>query len=134
MDTIWGNVTEKITSEVNLFGSMMNQNVIENKFNRIYAPLATIQQNVAIEFRVKGANDMYLDLNNSCIHVLVKFTKASGTNIEANTAASIREIGLELNGRNVSDTSQRTSIAQTWRLFWISAKKSKKHINWAMYW
>ena len=43
-----------------------------------------------------------------------KITKADGTNIDANTAAPInltlhsmfREIGLELNGRNVGDTSQ----------------------------
>ena len=46
--------------------------------------------------------------------MLSKITKADGTNIDANTVAPInltlhlmfREIGLELNGRNVSDTSQ----------------------------
>ena len=69
---------------------------------------------MAIEFTVNGANNLYLDLNNSRLHVLVKITKADGTNIEANTAAPInltlhsmfREIGLELNGRNVGETSQ----------------------------
>ena len=114
MATIGGDVTEQITSEVNLFGSMMQQNVIKNEFNREYASLATIQPGVAIEFTVKGANDLYLDLNNSRLHVLVKISKADGTNIDANTAAPInltlhsmfREIGLELNGRNVGDTSQ----------------------------
>ena len=92
----------------------MQQNVIENEFNREYAPLATIQPGMAIEITVKGANDRYLDLNNSCLHVLVKITKADGTNIDANTAAPInltlhsmfREIGLELNGQNLGDTSQ----------------------------
>ena len=92
----------------------MQQNVIENKFNREYAPPATIQPDMAIEFTVKGANDLYLDLNNSRLHVLAKITKADGTNIDANTAAPInitlhsmlREIGLEFNGRNVGDTSQ----------------------------
>ena len=58
--TIGGNVTEQITSEVYLFGSMMQQHVIENELNREYAPLATIQPCVAIEFTVKGANDLYL--------------------------------------------------------------------------
>ena len=46
--------------------------------------------------------------------MLVKITKADGSNIEANTAALInlthhsmfRKIGLELNGRNVGNTSQ----------------------------
>ena len=69
---------------------------------------------MAIEFTVKGANDLYLDLNNSRLHVLVKITKVNRTNIEANTAAPInlalhsmfREIGLELNGRNVDDTNK----------------------------
>ena len=46
--------------------------------------------------------------------MLTKISKADGTNIEANTAALMnltlhsmfREIGLELNGRNVGETSQ----------------------------
>ena len=114
MAIIGGDVTEQITSEVDLFGSKMQQNVIENEFNRKYAVLATIQQGMAIEFSVKGANDLSLDLNNSWLHVLAKITKADGTNIDADTAASInlmlhlmfREIDLELNNRNVGDTSQ----------------------------
>ena len=107
-------MTEQITSEVDLFGSIMQQNVIENEFNREYAPLATIQVGMAIEFTVKYANDLYLDLINSRRHVVAKITKADGTTIDANTAAPInlplhsmfREIGLEFNGRNVGDTSQ----------------------------
>ena len=55
MATIRGDVTEQITREVHLFGSIMQQNVIENTFNREYAPLATIQQGMAIEFMVKSA-------------------------------------------------------------------------------
>ena len=114
MAIIGGDVTEQITIEDDLFGSIMQLKVIEHEFNREYAPLATIQQGMAIEFTVKGANDLYLDLNNSCLHVLAKITIAVGTNIDANTAAPInltlhsmfREIGLELNGRNVGDTSQ----------------------------
>ena len=48
MATIGGDVTEQITSEVDQFGSIMQQNVIENEFNREYAPLATIQPGMAI--------------------------------------------------------------------------------------
>ena len=107
-------MTEQITSEVNLFGSIMQQNLLENEFNCEYAPLATIQPDLGIEFTGKGANDLYLDLNNSRLHVLAKITKADGTNIDANTAGPInltlhsmfREIMLELNGQNVGDTSQ----------------------------
>ena len=113
MATMGGDVTEEITSEVSLFGLIMQQNIIENKFNREYAPLATIQHGAPSEFMVKGSNDLYLDLNNSRLHVLVKITNEDGSNIGANTADPInlplhsmfREISLELNGRNVSDTS-----------------------------
>ena len=89
MATIGADVRQQITSEVDLFGSMMQQNVIENEFNRENAPLATIQPGVAIEFTDTGSNDLYLNLNNSRLHVLVNITKADGTNIEANTAAPI---------------------------------------------
>ena len=109
-----GKVTEEITSEINLFGSIMQQHAIENKFNREYAPLDTIQLGAAIELTVKVLNDLYLDLNNSHLHVLAKITKADGTNINVNTAAPInltlhsifRENAMEFNGQNVSDTSQ----------------------------
>ena len=48
MATIGGDVTEQLTSEVDLFGSIMQQYVIENEFNREYTPLATIQPGMAI--------------------------------------------------------------------------------------
>ena len=61
---------------------------------------------MAIEFTVKYANDLYLDLNNSRLHVIAKITKTDVTNIDANKAAQInltlhsmlREIWLEFNG------------------------------------
>ena len=43
MATMGIEATEEITSEFDLFGSIMQQNIIENEFNREYAPLATIQ-------------------------------------------------------------------------------------------
>ena len=42
MAIIGGDVTEQITSEVDRFGSIMQQNVIENDLNFKYASLATI--------------------------------------------------------------------------------------------
>ena len=151
MATMGGDVTEKITSELDLFGSIMQQNVIENEFNREYAPLPSIQPGMPIEFTVNGANDLYLDLNNSHLHVLAKITKAQKTNLDANTAAPInlklhsmfREIAVELNGRNVGDTSQlypyRSIIesllnyvkeTQETRLLWQSwTKNTTGHMN-----
>ena len=53
MATIGGDVTEQITSEVDLFILIMKQNVIENKFNCKYALLATIRPGMAINLRLK---------------------------------------------------------------------------------
>ena len=89
MATMEGDVTEEITSKVDLFGSIMQQNIIENEFNREYASLATIQHGAPIKFMVKGSNDLYLDLNNLRLHVLAKITNAEGSNIGANTAGPI---------------------------------------------
>ena len=89
MGTIENDVTEQITSEVDLFGSIIHHNVIENKFNREYALLATIQPGMVIEFAVKSANDLYLNLNDLRLHVIAKIIKADGTNIDVNTAAPI---------------------------------------------
>ena len=92
----------------------MQQNVIENEFTREYAPLAKIQPGMAIEFKNKIANDLYLDLNNSRLHVITKITKTDGTTIDTNSAAQInftlhsmfREIKLKFNGQNVGYTIQ----------------------------
>ena len=89
MATIRGDVTKQITSEVDLFGSIMHENVIGNEFNCENALLATIKPNMAIEFTVESSNDLYLDLKNTRLLAIAKITKADGTNIDANTAASI---------------------------------------------
>ena len=76
--------------------------------------LWTIKQGAVIEFTVKGSNDLYLDLNNSHLHVLAKITKVDWTKIDANTASLInlslyskfREITVNWNCRNVGHTSQ----------------------------
>ena len=114
MATIKGDLTKQSTDDNDLFLCKMQQNVIINKFNREYALLDTIQPGVAIEFTIKSAIDLYLDLKHSCLHVFVKITKADRRNFDANTAAIInltlhsmfREIGLEFYGRNAVDTSQ----------------------------
>ena len=99
----------------------MQQNVIENEFNREYAPLATIQQGMAIEFTVKSANDLYLKLNNSRTHLLAKITKANRTNIDANIAAPIN-LTLHSMFREIRRYSMSairasfTRIAQTWKV------------------
>ena len=97
-----------------IYWLMMQPNVIENLFNRKYASLATIQPGVAIKLTINGANDLYLDLNNSRLQLLAKISKADGANIDANTATPInltyhsmfREIEMELTKWKISNTRQ----------------------------
>ena len=42
MATIGRDATDKITCKIDRFCLIMQKNVIENRFNREYAPLATI--------------------------------------------------------------------------------------------
>ena len=105
---------EQITGEVDLFGPIMTQKCLLNEFNRRFAPLALIAEGAPIEFLVKGADQLYLDLNDSRLHLRVKMTKADGNNMTAATGAIInlqlhslfREVSVELNGRSVNDPNQ----------------------------
>ena len=58
MVIIGGDISEERTSEVDLFGLIMQQNVIENKLNREYVPLSIIRPGEAIEFRVTSLIDL----------------------------------------------------------------------------
>ena len=45
---------EQITSEVDLFGPIMQQNFLLNEFNREFAPLASFAEGAPIEFSSKA--------------------------------------------------------------------------------
>ena len=64
MATIGRDVTEQITSEVDIFGQITQWNVIKNEFNSKYVSLEIIQPGMASEFTVTNENDLYLDVNN----------------------------------------------------------------------
>ena len=53
MATIRGDVKKQITSEANQFGSIMQQNVIKNEFNREKATLATIKKVSPLNLQLK---------------------------------------------------------------------------------
>ena len=50
------NTVDQITSEVDLFGPILQQTVLLNEFDREFAPLASLQEGAPIEFMVKGAD------------------------------------------------------------------------------
>ncbi|XP_069072052.1 uncharacterized protein F54H12.2-like [Pleurodeles waltl] len=69
-------------SELDPFSLKPTQTSIENSFFMEVSPLAALTPLAPIEFYVSGSTDMYLDLNNTLLHLVCKITKASGTNIE----------------------------------------------------
>lgn len=124
-------VKKLITSEVDIFNSIMQESVIENKFKRKYDLLAITQWGEPIKFKVKSASNLYLDLKNSRMHVLAKITKADKTNIDAKMAALVNltlhlifyKITLKLNNQNMGDTSQ---IYPYWS-HWMTLLNFSKH-------
>ena len=107
-------VAEAVTADLDIFAPILQQTCVKNDYNREFNPLASIQPGAPIEFIVKGAELLYLDLNKSKLIVHAKITKADGTNIDADTAGPVnlafhslfREVSIELNGRPVSESNQ----------------------------
>ncbi|XP_069064798.1 uncharacterized protein F54H12.2-like [Pleurodeles waltl] len=58
------------------------QTSIENSFFMEVSPMAALTPLAPIEFYVSGSTDMYLDLNNTLLHLVCKITKANGADIE----------------------------------------------------
>ena len=60
---------------------------------------------------VQGADQLYLDLNESSLHLRVKITNADGTKIEANRAGPVNliqhslfnQMSVEFNGKPVNE-------------------------------
>ncbi|XP_069063745.1 uncharacterized protein F54H12.2-like [Pleurodeles waltl] len=69
-------------ANINLVSDKPTQTSIENSFFMEVSPLATLTPLAPIEFFVSGSTDMYLDLNNTLLHLVCKITKANGANID----------------------------------------------------
>ena len=83
------NTVDQITSEVDLFGLILQQTMLLIEFNREFAPLASLQHGAPIEFIIKGADNLYLDLNESLLLLRVKITNADNSCIGAVTAGPV---------------------------------------------
>ncbi|XP_069072106.1 uncharacterized protein F54H12.2-like [Pleurodeles waltl] len=70
-------------SELDLFSLKPTETSIEKSFFMEVSPLAALTPLALIEFYVSGSTKMYLDINNTLLHLVCKITKANGTNIEA---------------------------------------------------
>ena len=54
----------------------MQQNFLLNEFNRDFAPLASLAEGAQIDFLVRDADQLYLDLNDSRLHLRVSMINA----------------------------------------------------------
>ena len=81
-----------------------------NEFDCEFAHLASLQQGAPIEFMVKGAEQLYLDLNESLLLVRVNITNADNSDIGQDTAGPVNltlhslfsQISVEFKGKPVS--------------------------------
>ena len=110
MEAVGTETVAQISSEVDIFAPILQQDCIKNEFDRKFASLASITQGAPIEFVVQGADHLYMALNESYYTVRAKITKANGDPIGEKDAGPVnnamhsmfREITAELNGRLVS--------------------------------
>ena len=105
------NTVDQITSEIDLWGPIMQQTALLNEWDREFLPLATIQDGGLIEFMAKGAEQLYMDLNESWLRFQVKLTLADGRAAAADVVGPINliahslfaQVSAELNGKPVGE-------------------------------
>ena len=69
---------EALPSEVDYFDQDVVQTSITDEFDRDFIPLSSITGDGPIEFFVRGADNLLLDLNNSKIEIKVRIVRANG--------------------------------------------------------
>ena len=102
---------ETIMEETDLYQRIMMQGILRDEYNTDHFPIATIQQGAPIDIFVKGADGVYLDLNESYLTVQAKITKADEANPDANTVGPInlllhsmfQQMAVKLAGKDVGD-------------------------------
>ncbi|KAF0143869.1 MAG: hypothetical protein FD143_3411 [Ignavibacteria bacterium] len=75
---------EGLLSELDYFQPQVMQLSVNAEYDRVFGPGQTIVQGGPIEFFVRGADGLYLDLNNSKIELKVKITLENGNDLPNN--------------------------------------------------
>ena len=105
-----------LMNEVMLFEPVMQQSYLQEQFDRKFHPIATITPGSPIEFFVKNAAKLYLDLNNSRLMVRCRIVKKGKTNMPAADACKsgvitlllhslFKEVTVLFKNKTVSDPS-----------------------------
>ena len=87
---------DMLMKEVMLFEPVMQQSYLQKQFGFKFHPIATITPGSPIEFFVKTAAKLYLDLNNSRFMVRCRIVKKNGTNMFAADACISGVVNLLL--------------------------------------
>ena len=107
---------EGLLSELDYFQPQVMQLSVNSEYDRVYGPGQTIVQVAPIEFFVRVADGIYLDLNNSKLEVKVKITLENGTDLPNNAGVGpvndilntmFQSIDLELGGVLVTDPNTK---------------------------
>ena len=72
---------EGLLSELDDFQPQVMQLSVNSEYYRVYGPGQTIVQGGPIEFFVRGADGIYLDLNNSKLEIKLKIKLENGNDI-----------------------------------------------------
>ena len=109
-----GQILESIPTEFDYFESKVIQAAIEKEYDRDFFPISALQHGAPIEFLVRGADNLYLDLNNSKLEIKAKITMANGTNVGANVDVGptnltlhslFSKVEMELSGKPITDSN-----------------------------
>ena len=103
-------------SELDYFQPQVTQLSINSEYDRVFGPGQTIVQGGPIEFFVRGADGLYLDLNNSKLEVKLKITLENGNDIAQGDAvgpvndllnAMFQSIEMEVAGVLITDPNTK---------------------------
>ena len=107
---------EGLLSELDYFEPHVMQLSVTGEYDRVFGTGQTLVQGGPIEFFVRGADGLYLDLNNSKLEIKLKITRANGDDLDAqDLVAPINDIlnalfmtmEMELGGVLVTDPNTK---------------------------
>ena len=107
---------EGLLSELDYFQPQVMQLSVNAEYDRVFGPGQTIVHGGPIEFFVRGADGLYLDLNNSKIEIKVKITLENGNDLPNNAPVGpvndllntlFQSVEMELAGVLITDPNTK---------------------------
>ncbi len=153
---------EAIPSEIDYFENEIIQTSVVDEFDRDFIPLASLAGDGPIEFLVRGADNLLLDLNNSKIEVRITLVKAAdGGAIAGGDHVGVvnlmlhslfANVEVELCGKTYGDPNSlypyramfetllnlSSDLHLTWKGYWLAegyfGSYNSDRCHWCKYW